>query len=180
MIYAIRYCIHKLLLPSTCTFYIISASIYYDVLYTHAVVWLMQLIYCLPYSGLFSRGKIFMNFPNQTIRENFTLEMLTFNRYSLQSVRIRENFPLEKLGIAQFVKIFPLENNPLYGTYLYRSDPNAQYSVDVDYINYILTYQDTRLTPQCCTFHLVICIYVRCLAHCCVLVFISLMRAHHS
>ena len=25
--------------------------------------------------------------------------------------------PLEKLGIAQFVKIFPLENNPLYSTY---------------------------------------------------------------
>ena len=32
---------------------------------------------------------------------------------------IRENFPLEKLGIAQFVKIFPLENNPLYSILLY-------------------------------------------------------------
>ena len=40
---------------------------------------------------------------------------LLFNRYSLQSVTIRENFPLEKLGIAQFVKVFPLKNNPLYG-----------------------------------------------------------------
>ena len=40
---------------------------------------------------------------------------LLFNRYSLQSVTIREKFPLEKLRIAQFVKIFPLENNPLYG-----------------------------------------------------------------
>ena len=31
---------------------------------------------------------------------------------------ICENFPLEKLRIAQFVKIFPLENNPLYGTFV--------------------------------------------------------------
>jgi len=44
--------------------------------------------------------------------------MLTFNRYSLQSVTIRENFPLEKLRIAQFVKISRLENNPLYGNTL--------------------------------------------------------------
>ena len=28
---------------------------------------------------------------------------------------IRENLALEKLRIAQFVKHFPLENNPLYG-----------------------------------------------------------------
>ena len=42
-------------------------------------------------------------------------QCLLFNRYSLQSVTFRENFLLEKLGIAQFVKIFPLENNPLYG-----------------------------------------------------------------
>ena len=64
--------------------------------------------------GLFLRGKIFCEFHElKTIRENFTLEMLPFNRYSLQSVMICENFPLEKLGKAQFVKIFPLENNPL-------------------------------------------------------------------
>ena len=41
--------------------------------------------------------------------------MLTFNRYSLQSMTIREIFHLEKLRIAQLVKIFPLENNLLYG-----------------------------------------------------------------
>ena len=46
---------------------------------------------------------------SKMIRENFTLEMFTFNRYSLQSVTIRENFPVEKLRIVQFVK-----NNPLY------------------------------------------------------------------
>ena len=38
---------YKLLQTSTRIFYIISASIYQDVLYTHAVVWLMQLIYCI-------------------------------------------------------------------------------------------------------------------------------------
>ena len=37
---------------------------------------------------------------------------------------IRENFPLEKLGIAQFVKIFPLENNPLYGSYIQSCKPD--------------------------------------------------------
>ena len=64
------------------------------------------------------KGENFCEFhESKTIRENFTLEMLTFNRYSLQSVTIRENFPLEKLRIAQFVKIFPLENNPLYGRF---------------------------------------------------------------
>jgi len=46
------------------------------------------------------------------------LKCLLFNRYSLQSVTICENFPLEKLGIAQLMKIFPLENNPLYSTLL--------------------------------------------------------------
>ena len=35
---------------------------------------------------------------------------------------ICENFPLEKLRIAQFVKIFPLENNPLYGTFVCHSE----------------------------------------------------------
>ena len=47
LIYAIRCCIrtYKLLLPSACTFYIISPS--QDVLYTHAVVWLVLLIYCI-------------------------------------------------------------------------------------------------------------------------------------
>ena len=42
-----------------------------------------------------------------------------FNRYSLQFMTIRESFPLEKLEIAQFVKIFLLENNLLYGMYMY-------------------------------------------------------------
>ena len=44
LIYAIRYCIrtYKLLIPSTCTFYIISASIYQDLLYAYAVVWLVS------------------------------------------------------------------------------------------------------------------------------------------
>ena len=73
----------------------------------------------VPYSVLFSRGKIFANFLN---RKQFVkilpLKSLLFNRYSLQSVTIRENFPLEKLGIAQFVKISPLKNNPLYIRYL--------------------------------------------------------------
>ena len=31
-----------------------------------------------------------------------------------------------------------------------------QCSIDVDYINYILTYQDTRLVPKCYAFHLVV------------------------
>ena len=52
----------------------------------------------IPYSGLFSRGKIFANFTN---RKQFVKilpsKCLLFNRYSLQSVTIRENFPLEKL-----------------------------------------------------------------------------------
>ena len=43
------------------------------------------------------------------------MKCLLFIRYSLQCMTIRENFPLEKLRIAQFAKIFPLENNPLYG-----------------------------------------------------------------
>ena len=42
---------------------------------------------------------------------------------------------------------------------LCRSDPNAirslLNSVDVDYTNSILIYQDTRLAPQCYAFHLV-------------------------
>ena len=52
-IYAIGYCIctYILLLPTT--FYIISASIYRDILYTHAVVWFMQLTYCIyVYTGV--------------------------------------------------------------------------------------------------------------------------------
>ena len=31
-----------------------------------------------------------------------------------------------------------------------------QCSIDVDYTNYILTYQDTRLVPKCYAFHLVV------------------------
>ena len=48
LIYAIGYCIRAyiLLLPNACIFYIISASIYQDVLYTHVVVWFVQSTYC--------------------------------------------------------------------------------------------------------------------------------------
>ena len=74
----------------------------------------------LPYSGLFSRGKIFANFMNRSEFVKILLsKRLLFNRYSLQSVTICVNFDLEKLGIAKFVKIFSLENNPLYGIYDY-------------------------------------------------------------
>ena len=46
-------------------------------------------------------GENFCEFhESKPIRENFTLEMLTLNKYSLQSVTIRENFPLENLGKA--------------------------------------------------------------------------------
>ena len=67
------------------------------------------------YSGLFSKGKIFANFMNQ--KQSVKIlpsKCLLFNRYFLQSVTIYQNFPLDKLGIAQFMKIFPFKNNPLY------------------------------------------------------------------
>ena len=78
--------------------------------------------YLLQYSGLFSRGKIFANFMNQKrLVKILPLKCILFNRYSLQSVTICENFPLEKLGIAQFAKLFPLENKPLYSSLALKS-----------------------------------------------------------
>ena len=70
----------------------------------------------LPYSGLFSREKIFANFTDQ---KRFV--KILPSKYLL-SIDDCENFPLEKLRIAQFVKIFPLENNPLYGTFVYHNE----------------------------------------------------------
>ena len=60
-----------------------------------------SLISDIPYSGLFSRGKIFANFiKSSSIRENFTLEML-------QSVAIHEKFALEKLRRLNSPKFSP-------------------------------------------------------------------------
>ena len=88
----------------------------YEYAYMHTYVYNIMYI---PYSGLFLRREIFANFTN---RKQFVKilpsKCLLFNRYSLQSMTIRENFPLEKPGRAQFVKIFPLENNQLYGIYI--------------------------------------------------------------
>ena len=62
------------------------------------------------------RGGNFCEFhKSKTICVNFTLEIPTLK---LVLLIIRENYPLEKLGIPQFVKIFPLKNNPLYGILL--------------------------------------------------------------
>ena len=62
----------------------------------------------IPYSGLFSRGKIFCEFhESSSIRENFTPEMFLFSEYSTQSVTICENFALEKLGKLNSRKFSP-------------------------------------------------------------------------
>ena len=59
----------------------------------------------IPYSRLFSRGKIFTNFTNQIqFVKILPSKYLSFSRYSKQSVMILENFALE--------------NNPLYGNIL--------------------------------------------------------------
>ena len=49
--------------------------------------------YTIPYGGLFLREKIFTN--QKQFVKILPSKCLLFNRYSLKSVTIRENFPLE-------------------------------------------------------------------------------------
>ena len=50
---------------------------------------------------------------------------------------IRENFPLEKLGIAQFMKIFSLENNLLYSKTIGASELSCLNFACIIYLSYI-------------------------------------------
>ena len=73
----------------------------------------------IPYSGLFSRGKIFTNFADWPQFANiFPLKLYSVWLFINSLLTIRENFPLEMTQHRAFVKNFPLENNLLYGTYL--------------------------------------------------------------
>ena len=68
-----------------------TMQIYVDA-YLFSYSWL-NVPLAIPYSGLFLRGKIFVNFTNpKQFVKILPLKCLLFNRYSLQSVTI---FPLK-------------------------------------------------------------------------------------
>ena len=66
----------------------------------------------------FFEGENFHEFYESiAIRENFTLKIFTKSiRHCVLLTRFMKIFPL-KVGLGQFVKIFLLEKNPLYGSY---------------------------------------------------------------